>query len=72
MSGYQQTIREIAARLGRVGADPRHIEAWIRVEHGTLDWMDLDRFSTEVEIAIGCMDHANKGLSESLARSFGL
>lgn len=24
---YQQTIRECVARLGRIGVDPRHVEA---------------------------------------------
>ena len=47
---YQQTIREMAALLGRIGVNPRHVEAWMRVEHSTLDWMDRERFRLEVEI----------------------
>jgi hypothetical protein len=71
-SMYRNTIRETAARLGRIGTNPRHVEAWMRVEHGTLDWMDPERFSTEVEIALACLDRAGDDRSEALARSFGL
>ena len=69
---YQRTIRETAARLGRVGVDPRHVEAWMRVEHPTLDGLDRRRFDTEVEIAVACIDHAGAEQSEALALSFGL
>ena len=69
---YQQLIREFAARLGRIGVDPHHVEAWIRVEHSTLDWMDRERFHFEVEVEIACIDHAGDDQSEALARSFGL
>ncbi len=72
MRGYQQTIREMAALLGCIGINPRHVEAWMRVEHSTLDWMDRERFRTEVERAIACIDHAGTEKSESLAQSFGL
>ena len=72
MSGYQQTIRETAARLGRVGANPRYVEAWMRLEHSALDGLSRDAFRDEVEVAITCIDHAGDDRSESLARSFGL
>jgi len=69
---YQQTIREMAAALGYVGINPRHVEAWMRIEHSTLDWMDRNRFRDEVEIAIACIRHAGPDKSESLAQSYGL
>ncbi len=69
---YQQTIRECAARLGRIGVDPRHVEAWMRVEHPTLDALDRARFDAEVEIALALIDRAGAAQSEALARSFGL
>ncbi len=69
---YQQTIRECAARLGRIGANPRHVEAWMRVEHPTLDALDRRQFESEVGIAITLIDHAGLEQSEALARSFGL
>jgi hypothetical protein len=69
---YQQLIRECAARLGRVGVDGRHIEAWMRSEHGTLDGLGPRRFRDEVEVAIALIDRAGTEQSEALARSFGL
>ncbi len=69
---YQQTIREMAALVGRIGVNPRHVEAWMRLEHATLDWMDRERFRDEVEVAIACIDHAGTEQSEALARSLGL
>lgn len=69
---YQQMIREYGARLGRIGVDPRHVEAWMRLEHLTLDALDPNRFSDEVEIAIACIDADGIEKSESLAQSLGL
>lgn len=69
---YQQAIREMAALLGRIGIDPRHVEAWMRLEHPTLDALSRERFRTEVEIAIACIDHDGDEASERLAQSFGL
>lgn len=51
--------------------DPRHIEAWMRLEHGTLDGLSYSKFAREVEIAAACCD-ADPAGSESLARSYGL
>ena len=37
VSMYEQMIREAMARLGRIGEqDPAIVEAWMRLEHGTL------------------------------------
>lgn len=69
---YQQMIREHAARLGRVGIDPRYVEAWMRVEHPTLDALGPSRFRDEVAVAIACIDAAEPGVSEALAESYGL
>ena len=72
MSYYQEVIRETAARLGYIGANTRHIEAWIRVGHGTLDALSREMFEEEVEMAIACMGNRPEAESESLARSYGL
>ena len=69
---YRDLIRETAACPGRVGVDPRHVEAWTRLEHPTLDDLSLGQFRAEVEMAIRCIDAAGAAQSESLARSFGL
>ena len=69
---YQQMIREHAARIGRIGIDPRHVEAWMRVEHPTLDGLGPRQFDAEVAAAIACIDTAGHDASEALAESFGL
>ena len=69
---YQTMIRECAARLGRVGVDPRHVETWMRVEHATLDALSPRQFEDEVAAAIACVDTAGTDASERLAESFGL
>ena len=33
---YRDRIRETLARQGKAGIDPRWVEAWMRLEHGTL------------------------------------
>ena len=69
---YQQTIRETMARLGRVGAaDPRHIEAWMRLEHSTLDALSPAQFSAEVSEALNCIAASTPAENQSLADSFG-
>lgn len=51
--------------------DPRHVEAWMRLEHPTLDHLDRRRFDSEVRIAIQCIETAGKDASEELAVSYG-
>lgn len=52
--------------------DPRHIEAFMRVEHPTLDGLPLDQFKREVRIASLCINEAGVAQSERIAASFGL
>jgi hypothetical protein len=73
MTAYQQSIREIQAHAGRIGtADPRHVEAWMRVEHPTLDALSHEQFVAEVGVALHCIATASAADSESLAQSYGL
>jgi hypothetical protein len=73
MRAYEQAIREDLARLGYVGAaDPRHIEAWMRLEHPTLDGLSPEQFRAEVRMALACIEAGPLRDSESLAQSFGL
>lgn len=69
LSPYHDTIREILALIGRVGYAPGQVEAWIRLECGTLDGLSFDRFRREVEIACQCIDADPDG-SRSLAESY--
>ena len=68
----EKAIREELAKSGHAGRyDPRHIEAWMRLEHGTLDGLSASEFAAEVEIARQCVDADPSG-SASLAQSYGL
>jgi hypothetical protein len=70
---YQSLIREILARNGYVGRyDPRHVEAYMRIEHSTLDGLSRAQFAAEVEICRQCVDAGGPDGAERCARSFGL
>lgn len=63
---YQERIKAIVPR-----ANPRHVEAWLRSEHGTLDALSPERFAYEAHEAAN-MAAADPDMSEKLAQSFGI
>lgn len=67
MSFYADHITTLAS-----GADPAHIEAWMRLEHGTLDGLSRGQFVREVQTALSCIKAAGLNECDDLARSFGL
>lgn len=69
--GYQKMIAEILTDMGRDDS-PRHVEAWMRIEHPTLDGLSPLAFAHEVRIASDCARAAEVGESDSLADSMGL
>ena len=70
---YAEMIRRDMAAVGRVGAaDPRHVEAWMRLEHGTLDALSAAAFRREVGLALACIEAAGSDDSEALAASYAL
>jgi len=72
-SYYTQIIRETLAKIGRIGAaDARHVEAWMRLERGTLDALSPSQFRAEVTTALECVEAGPLADSESLAQSMGL
>ena len=71
-SPYTQTIREELARQGKIGTDPRHIEAYMRLEHPTLDGLSRSQFNQEVSVGIDCIEQGGISAAESCAQSFGL
>lgn len=71
-SYYQHIIRDILAERRQLDFDPRHVEAWIRAEHGALDGMSLPRFRREVALGVACIREAGVAESEALAVSFGI
>lgn len=68
MKTYQERIAEIVGP----SVDPRHVEAWMRIEHGTLDQLSASAFVCDVMVAMRCISAAGVEQSEELARSYGL
>jgi hypothetical protein len=66
-SYYQRFIAERTRDI-----DPRHVEAWMRVEHPTLDGLSRRQFIAAMHVALGCAIDAGPEASEALAASFGL
>lgn len=67
MSFYAKTFKELQPNY-----DPRHIEAYVRLQYGTLDHLDHATFKREAAIAAACIDSARPGEPEELAQSYGL
>jgi hypothetical protein len=67
MSFYAQQIATLAP-----DADPAHVEAWMRLEHPTLDGLSPERFAGEVRVAVDCIQAAGDEECDALARSYGL
>ena len=64
---YQRFIAEHV-----IDTDPRHVEAWMRVAHPTLDGLSRSEFVTAMYVALGQVQDAGPTESEALAASFGL
>lgn len=64
---YADTFRTLQPRH-----DPRHIEAYVRLEYSTLGHLDMRTLSREAGIAADCIEVAGVEEAESLAQSFGL
>lgn len=69
---WWQAIREEIARQGHIGVDPRHVEAYMRLEHGCLDGLSKRQFQDEVRICIACVLQGGSDQAEMNAKSFGL
>lgn len=73
-SSYAKRIAEILATLPNPlrRADVRHVEAWMRLESGTLDQLTKQKFRAEVRIGAQCAFASTPEDNESLAESYGL
>lgn len=69
MSHYQDTIRRA---LGNRDYDPRHIEAYLRLQHGTLDHLSTDQMRDEIEVCVLCVDADGEAAAESLADTYAI
>lgn len=54
------------------GYDPRHIEAYMRIQYSTLDHLDRATFRREAKIAAACIDEGGVEMAEATAKSYGL
>lgn len=63
---YQDLIREIDPTC-----NPRHVEAWMRLQYGTLDHLPRETFADEIKMAKAC-EIEEPGSGERLAQSMGL
>ena len=64
---YQRLIAEHVT-----DTDPRHVEAWMRVEHPTLDGLSRSEFVRTMYEALGQVQDAGQDESEALVASLGL
>lgn len=72
-SQYADSIRHELAAMGFVGMfDPRHVEAYMRLEHSTLDGLSAAQFRSEVAMAAECIRAGGVADAEGLALSYGL
>ncbi len=70
---YEEQIAEILKTERIRAVSPRHIEAWMRSEHATLDGLSVSAFRRDViEFAQMIAHYKTEELSERLAKSFGL
>ena len=67
MTPYERAITPLAPDY-----DPRHVEAFMRVEHGTLDHLPPSRFRAEVKLACACIDEGGHDFADKVAASFGM
>jgi len=69
MSLYAEIIRE---QLDGRDYDPRHVEAYMLLQYGTLDHLDRETFNREVEICIECIEMDGTINAENLAKTYYL
>lgn len=69
---YQDKIRETLARTGNIGANPRHVECYMRLVHPTLDGLSAKQFEREVIEAVEDVEIDGADVAEKCARSAGL
>ena len=65
---YQQRITDIVGPK----YDPRHVEAFMRVQYGTLDHLPPDVFMNDARFCALCIDEIGKEEAEKVAKSYGL
>lgn len=67
MSAYAEIFRKLQPEF-----PPHQVEAFVRLEHGTLDHMDMAALEREAVIAAECIRTAGPEMAEACAASLGL
>ena len=68
----RERIREEIAKQGHIGVNPRHVEAYIRLEHPTLGHLSRAQFAREVAVGIDCVNADGIENAEMCAKSLGI
>ena len=63
---YHSTIRRFTTQY-----DPRHVEAYMRCECGTLDHLTEEDFAAQVAMAAMCIKEGGRDMAERIAKSYG-
>lgn len=70
--GVQRDIWEILVSMKETDIRPNHVEAFMRLEHPTLNGLSRRKFRAEVKVAVACIREGGLEEAEACARSFGL
>ena len=70
-SPYAVAINPCLKKFGREDIDPRHIEAYMRLQYGTLSHLSRETFEGETKLLIEVVDLDLEGAEET-AQSYGL
>jgi len=71
-SSYYDVIARQLKKLGRTDIDPRHIEAYMKIQYRTLDHFSDDDFFNETKICMVCVLIEGNEKAELLAQSMGI
>lgn len=67
MSAYADIFRKLQPEF-----PPHQIEAFVRLEYGTLDHLDMATLEREAATAAECIREGGRDMAEACARSLGL
>lgn len=67
MSDYSETFKTLQPKF-----DPRHIEAYVRLEYRTMGHLSIDTLRREARLAAKCIQLDGLAQAERLAVTFGL
>ena len=66
MSLYQAKIKELSP-----ASDPRHVEGYMRLAHGTLEQLSPKKYRAKVASVVACIAGGGIDAAEKLAQSYG-